>query len=824
MENVRPLTSYLNFLPMFNNYFKLAYRNIFKQKLLSLINILGLSLGLACFCLFLLYAVNELNYDRFHANSDSIFRVYRWSFPAPGEKGDGDVYMPMPLGPAMKQDIADVSKFARLRDFGSSFVRLDEQVLQVPVVFADPDFFNMFSFKLTSGQPLKALHEVVLSKPTVSKLFGVINPVGKTIEIKIEEQFETFTITGVTEDIPSNSSINFGIVANYEHFIASKNGARSVNNWNRSSYITFVQLQPESTLHLEPKRLQAFYTKYHPNEEKDDRQRGRWNGEGPPTTYGLQPLKAMHTDVTIWGGSAVTDPKKIWILLGIAGVLLLIACINFTTLAIGRSAGRAREVGIRKVMGSKKTSLMMQFIVEAILLSFLSTGIGLVLGKLLLPLFNQLASANLEFSFSQFPELTWMILGLTLLVGLLAGSYPTLVLSKFNPIEVLRQKIKVGGSNLFTRSLVTLQFSISIGLIASTLIILQQVKYMSSAYPGFTKENIVVVNADDTDTKKIYPLFKQASLKNINVLGMASAELGLGAGAGWSRSGFEYEGKHKNVYEYFIDPDYIPLMNVPLLAGRNFDRTIAADTQTSVIINEAMVLDFGWTIDNAVGQVLKGYNQSPDAPQPVVIGVIKNFNYRSMKEEVKPQLFHQFHDYAPYKFFVKIQAGNPTQTLADLKDAWSTVVPELPFRYSFLDEDLDRFYQAEVRWGKIVGWAGGISIFLACLGLFGLTTLATINRIKEIGIRKILGASMSNIVGLLSKDFIRLILISFVIASPLAAYFMNMWLRGFAHRISLSGWIFILAGVGTLMIAILTISVQSIRTTSSNPVKSLRTE
>ena len=810
---------------MIANYLKLAYRNIFKQKLLSLINILGLSLGLACFCLFLLYAVNELTYDRFHANSEDIFRVYRWAHPNPGEAGEGDVYLPMPLGPAIKQDIPDVEKYVRMVDFGDkNFVRSEEQVFEIPVVFADPDFFNVFSFKLSSGLPLKELNEIVLSKPTADKLFGRINPVGKSLEIKFQEQFETFTITGVADPIPSNSSINFEILGNFEYFANTKNGSRSVNNWNRSSYFTFVQLSPESTLNLETKRLQEFYTKYHPKEEQLLRDRGRWKGEGSPTTYGLQPLRAMHTDTRIWGGSSVTDPKKIWILLGIAGVILLIACINFTTLAIGRSAGRAREVGIRKVMGSKKTSLMLQFIVEAVVLSFFSAGLGLILGKLLLPSFNQLAGKDLSFSFTQFPELVWMIFGLTLLVGLLAGSYPTLVLSGFNPIEVLRQKIKVGGSNFFTQSLVTLQFSLSIGLIAATLIILQQIKHMSSIHPGFNKENIVVVNAEDIDTKKLYPIFKQSAKLNPAILGTASAELSLGASAGWSRSGFEYQGQHKEVYEYFIDPDYIPLMNVPILAGRNFDPVIASDTQNAVMINEAMMQNFGWTLDNAVGQVLKGYYEAAGAIQPVVVGVIKNFNFRSMKEEIKPQLFHQFNDYAPFKFLVRLQPGNPGQALSSLKTIWESIASPLPFRYSFLDEDLDKFYQAEVRWGRIVGWAGGISIFLACLGLFGLTTLATINRIKEIGIRKILGASIPDIVSLLSKGFVRLILVSFVIASPLAAYLMHLWLQNFAYRIGLNVWIFIAAGLSTLVIALLTIFVQSIRTASSNPVSSLRSE
>jgi putative ABC transport system permease protein len=811
---------------MIKHYLKVAFRNLSKQKGLTFINILGLSTGLACFTLFLLYAVNEFNYDRFHQKADNIYRVYRWSAPMSGFSGGGDVHLPMPVGPALKEDIPDVENFVRLRDpWGVNFVKINNEVSGHEISFADPQFFTVFSFKLKSGDPataLKGLKNVVLSSEKAKQLFGKENPVGRVIEIKLDEGYEPFVITGVAEKIPSNSSISFDILANFEYIGTTPNGKRSVGNWNRSAYYTYVQLEPGSKLASQPERLLSFRRKYYPNEESELRKAGHWAGDGSPFTYGMQSLKSMHNDTEIWGGTIPSvAPKTIWILLGIATAVLLIACINFTTLSIGRSAGRAREIGIRKVVGSRRKQLVFQFLAEAVLLTIISVMLGLVLSYLLLPWFNQLSAKELTISFTQFPELYWFLGGLTIVVGLLAGSYPALVLSGFRPLEVLKQKIKVGGANVFTKSLVTLQFVLSIGLIASTIIILQQIGFMKGRHPGFNKENIIVVNASETDGKKLYPLFKQAVQSQPGIDGVASSELSLGAGTGWSSSGFEYKGKNKQVIEYFIDPNYIPLMGIQLLTGRNFDPAISIDTVTSIIVNEAMVKEFGWTLENAVGQTLPGYM---DTKTPVVIGVVKNFHYGPFRDEVKPQMFHMYADYTPYKFFVRIKPGDPSVAIASLGAAWQKINAGTPFRYDFLDENLAKFYRSEERWGNILGWAGGISVFLACLGLFGLAALAAVNRTKEIGIRKVLGASLPAIVSLLSKDFIKLICIALMIAAPLAWFFMNKWLQDFAYRISIGWWIFLLAGATGILIAFITISVQAIKVAIANPVKSLRTE
>ena len=808
---------------MVKHYLKIAFRNLARQKWLTAINIAGLSIGLACFTLFMLYAVNEFNFDRFHANKENIYRVYRLSESTQEAK----VNQSVPLGPAMKQDIPDVENYVRIQEAqNETYVKVNNTVTHVRLSFADQQIFSVFSFKLVAGDrktALKGLHDIVLTRKTAKKIFGHVDVIGEIIQAKVEDEFIPFTVSSIVEDIPSNSTIQIEALGSYDFLATTKNGKRLVDNWRRQSVcLTYVQLKPGSTLASDFKTLTALRKKYYPDEEAELRKLGYWTGKGAPVRYGLQPLTSLHTDTKIVGGIVpVSDPKNIWIMLGIAFGILLIACINFTTLAIGRSARRAKEIGIRKVVGSCRRQLVGQFMAEAFLLTILSVALGLGLCYLLLPYFNSLSGKELSFSFAQFPEMYWLLAGLTLIVGLLAGSYPALVLSDFRPLEVLKQKIKIGGANFFTRSLVTLQFVLSIGLIASTLIIADQLKYMTGKNPGFSKENVVMINATEVDGKKIYPIFKQAVISEPSIAGITSSDLGIGEGEGFTRGSMDYNGKNMDVFEYFVDHNFIPLMGMQLLRGRNFDPTISSDTINSVIVNEAMVRDFGWTLDNAIGQQLKEYSEQMI---PVVIGVVKDFNFRPLSIKVEPQMFHQFSNYAPHRYFVRLKAGDPAKALAAMQRTWNALVTDIPFNYVFLDENIENFYKSEVRWSRIIGWAGGISIFLACLGLLGLAALAAVNRTKEIGVRKVLGASVPDIIGLLSKDFLKLVAIAIVIASPLAWYFMSKWLQDFAYRVNIGWLVFFIAGLSAVALALMTISLQAIRAAMANPVKSLRNE
>ncbi|MBK7940136.1 MAG: ABC transporter permease [Lewinellaceae bacterium] len=814
---------------MLKNFIKIAFRDLQKQKGLTAINILGLSIGLACFSLFLLYSVHEFNYDRFHADADRVFRVFRWTEAMRGEGSEGDPYLPIPLAPALEADFPDVEKAVRMRSgWGADFVRANGVVSKLEISFADPDFFDVLTFPLKYGSratALKELNNIVLTEKTSLQIFGEANSIGRVLEIKNGEQFVPFTVSAVAEDLPSNSTVTFSALGNFEALRNLPRMEKRWTSWSHSAYFTFVKLREGSGLATDANRWLQFRQKYYPGEEQELRKEGQWTGDGAPITYRLQPLRAMHTQTMVSGGDVPpVEPRSIWTLLAIAAGVLAIACVNFTTLAIGRSAGRAREVGIRKVMGSERRLLIGQFLTESLFLAAISGVLGLLLAKTMLPAFNEMADRKLVFSFQQFPEMGWMLVGLVILTGVLAGVYPALVLSGFRPLEILKQKVRLGGSNFFTKTLVTSQFVLSVGLVVSTLVMLQQLDFMRTKNPGFDRENVVVVDASGANSKRIFPLFKQKASEIPNVLGISGSELGLGAGQGWSRSGWGYQGKSHEAYEYFVDEKFLGLLKMDLLAGRNFEPGNSVDTVSSIIINESMVREFGWTVENAVGQQLLGYHEDPKHPQPTVIGVVRNFHFRPLKEEILPQMFHQFNGYQPFKYFVRLAPGDPVPTLAALKNAWSGVEPVLPFKYSFLDENLDRFYKSEARLGKIISWAGGISIFLACLGLFGLAALAVANRTKEIGIRKVLGATVAGITSLLAKDFLKLVVIAIFIASPLAYYFMKKWLADFAYRIDIQWWMFALAGAGAVAVAFLTVGFQSVKAALANPVKSLRSE
>ena len=802
---------------MLKHYIKIAFRNLFRQKRLALINILGLSIGLACFSLFSLFTVNEFSFDRFNAKASRIYRVYDWwSF---SDRQGSEPSSATPLGPAMKQDLAEVEDFVRINSAGEKLVRTGNQINRIKVSFADPQLFSIFTFPLIEGNAATALESpkhIVLTRDKAIQLFGKTDVVGRTVEIRTGDQFEPFEVGAVAENIPVNSSIRFDILGNFNYVLNSDYGRASINDWNMTIGISvYVLLHEKSKLMNETARLAEFRQKYFPGETEK-------NNDGSPTNgFGLQPLTDVHTGVNIdkWGAS---DPKNSWILISIAIGVLLIACINFITLAISRSAGRSKEVGIRKVIGGHRYQLIYQFLSESLLLSVISAVIGLILAYALLPFFNELSGRSLSFSFSQYPEMIGIISGVVLLVGLISGIYPALAISGFQPSEVLKRKLRFSGSNFFTKSLVSFQFVLSIGLIISMVVIMRQLAFMRSKDLGFDKENVVMIDTQSLDIQKNYPVFKQTLKSESSVLGIAGSVIGLGNGEGQMGRGYKFENRVETVIEYPIDSDFLEVLGMQLVAGRNFNPEIASDAISSVIVNETLVRNaLGTNPEEALG---KEFTSGKEGNRKVIIGVTRDFNFEDLTRTVRSQMFLFPSNFKPNALFVRINPGDPSKALAVLTAAWKTISPDLPIKYSFLDQKFDDFYQKEKRWSNIVAWAGGICIFLACMGLVGLTSLAVINRSTEIGIRKVNGARISEVMAMLNRDFVKWVAIAFVIATPIAWYAMHKWLESFAYKTELSWWIFALAGLLALGIALLTVSWQSWKAATRNPVEALKYE
>jgi putative ABC transport system permease protein len=816
---------------MLKSYLKIAIRNLQKQKGFTFINVAGLAVGIACFSLLILFVKNELSFDRFHRKAANIYRIYTVWDPSLMDAGNTTVYTDysnfanQPIGEAMKQDLPDVENVVRLRlPWGENLVRAGNKVIRAEVGFVDGSLFSVFDFPLKSGTKagaLKEMNDIVLTESRAKQFFGTSdNVVGREVDIQLGTKYFPFTVSGVAYDPPANSTIRFDVLASYSFVKARRADAFDIgSNWHPTVDQTYVLLRPGSKLAEKPEGLDRFLRSYSPLSSMGDLSK-TWKKAQMPVTLKLQPLRSIHTDSWFHGWSFTDyekiDPATLWIMLGIAGGILLIACINFTTLAVGRSATRSKEVGLRKVVGAEKRQIVFQFLTEAVLLSTLSALLGLWLAFLALPWFNQLAGRDLHYSFAEFPFELLLIGGVALVAGILAGSYPALVLSRFKPVEVLKSRIRLGGSNFFTKSLVTFQFALSIVLIVCTIIILQQTSYMINKSPGFDKENVVTIDAGQTDPGKLFPLFKQALLNQPEIMGVTSAAAGMGVGKnflGYSDKGFSAD---INV----IDTGYIRVMGMHLLAGNNLEPAMISDSSTPILINETTMRSLGWNLGNAVGKTIKPFQGGT----AIVTGVVQNFNYRPIGEPVRNQVFITSADKGFVNFYVRLRPGDISRSLALIEKTWNSLAPGVPLKYSFLEEAINGYYHSEKNWSRIVAWAGGICVFLACLGLLGLAALAAANRTKEIGIRKVLGASKAAVVVLMAKDYIVLVAVAFLIAAPVAWMLMHRWLANYANRIEISWPIFVAAGLFTALLAMAAICHQAIRTAMTNPIKALRSE
>ncbi|MEM9833904.1 MAG: ABC transporter permease [Bacteroidota bacterium] len=805
---------------MFKNYLKITLRNLANQKLYTFLNVVGLSIGIASCLLILLYIHHELSYDTFHEKADRIYRV-----GLNGKIADQEIFTTNttpPLAFTAVEEFPEVKSAVRLyTHWGSPVVRYGETVIsEEDVYLADSTFFDVFSFPLLAGDPKTALVEpnsIVIPEDEAQKYFGDEPPLGKTL--LLDNDKTPNTVTGVLAKLPDNSHFHFSMLRSMSVLDYSRS-----EGWFNNSFQTYLLLHEEASAEALEAKLPGLITKYIGPEVQqflgvsleDFFEQGNKYG------YFLQPMLDIHLYSDLEDELEPNgDITYIYILAAIGFFIILLACINFMNLATARSSNRAKEVGVRKTLGSLRTHLVRQFLSESVLLSLIATVLALVAARLLLLPFNSLAGKEISSALFTSPWFLLSLLGLMLLVGVLAGSYPALYLSSFRPAEVLKGKLKAGMKSSGIRNgLVVFQFFISITLIICTLLVYQQLEYTRTKNLGFEKENVVIVDGLwrlDAGKQEVLrqDLTSQSSVVN------ASISNNVPPGVN-NTTIFRKKADEQDILvsTYHIDYYHLPTMQIEILAGRNFSRDFPTDT-AALLLNEAAVREFGF--DDPLNEEIQyfggEYGQSEIYK---VVGVFKDFNFETLRNNIRPLALMLTTQGS--QISVRTAQGDVAASLTTVEELWKKYAADQPFQYSFLDEDFDALFRAEQRLGQVFSVFTGLAILVACLGLLGLAAFMAEQRTKEIGIRKVLGASVTSVVVLLSKDFTKLVLISFGLAIPLAYFVMHSWLKGFAFRISIGPGTFVLAGVSALVIAWLTVSWQSVKAASANPVKSLRSE
>ncbi len=787
---------------MFRNYLTVAYRNLVRYKVYSAINITGLAIGIAFCILTFLYVRHEWSFDAFHEKADRIYRVYNKG--EVGEGSDASAYMPGPLGPVLAEAFpTQMQQVVRINTTSRTF-QYGDHSFQERVIYVDPGFWDIFTFPLIKGDPATALDHkdaIVISETAAQKIFGNTDPMGKTISFTRNSKIHQVLITGIVKDTPETSSIQFGCIQSYE------NVEDALNSWNyttdTSIYVLLHnQVRPEDIEKLFPRFLNW-----------------SWPIMGEKQEMKLQPLTDVHFSPNIRAPEPATDPAYSYILLCITALVLFVACVNFMTLALGRSASRAREIGIRKVVGAHKPQVIVQFLTESVLLSLIAFVIGLALSELLMPLFNNLMAQKLSIVAHLDGLAFASLIGLALIVGLLAGTYPAFVLSGFMPIHVLKGRLKIVSAGLFSQFLVVFQIALSAVLVISALIMTSQLDYLRTKPLGFDSEHLIVVSR----LSKLRGLgpkgietYRDALLSHHAILGVTPIYHMMRNGY-QSRGVVVHEGTTLTGVEvFFVDYDFVPTLDIKLIEGRNYSRDLVTDPTASVIINQTLAKQLG--PGPPLGKTLKFFDDM------TVIGVVNDFHFRSLHHKIGPALLKCDPEHQFSRLLVRVRADDIPGTLTFMEAQWEAVTQSPGFRYSFLDEGIDRQYRTEERWHRMIGYGTLFAIFIACLGAFGLTALAVTRRTKEIGIRKILGASVTNVVRLLSREFVLLVGIANVLAWPVAYWAMSKWLSDFAYRIELGIGAFALGGVLTLLVVIGTVSLQAIKAAKMNPVEALRYE
>ncbi|MFT3911706.1 MAG: ABC transporter permease [Ferruginibacter sp.] len=797
---------------MIKNYFKIALRNLARNKVYSFINIAGLSIGLCCAILILLYVKDEVSFDQFHNNVGSVYRIAKTSKYEGKEYKDGNTgYL---QGPRFSKNIPGIKSFVRVQS-GSEDIKKGAEIKSQEVLYVDSSFFSVFNFPLLGGDAKTCLREpntVVLSEDEAKNQFGTKDAVGKLLMLKVDSAFVPYKVTAVAKRCPQNSSIQFAILLPFKE---SAEDAKNNENWFNTFLNTFVVLDD----HVDPKtvatQMQRFYVK--DATEAFKAMIAKYGGEPNMDVYILQPYTDMHmsTDLPAQNGlQNASNPMYAYILSGIALFVLLIACINFVNLTIARSVKRSKEIGIRKVIGSNRKQLIFQFLGESFLLCSIAFIFAIVLTQLILPVFSDLANKKLAISYLFDAKLVAAYVGLFLLTSLLAGFYPALILSGYKPVETLYRRFNLKGKSYLQKSLVVLQFTLASFLIIGTFAVYAQFNFLTNMSLGYDDTDLVIVNKDEMKHGQA-AAFKSELLKNPSIIDVAPKN-----GGQWftmaklgndSSISFNYE---------TIDESFIPELKIPIIQGRNFSKTSPSDSSNSVLVNESFVKKAGWK--DPIGQIVNFFYNNEIYH---VIGVVKDYHYASLSStKIGPQLFTMRNNNSYGTVYIKIKPNTATASLKAIQATFKQWFPLSPYSYVFKNDANFKQYEAVQKWKQIILFGAILTIFISCIGLFGLTVLSAEKRTKEIGIRKVLGASINSIVTTLSKDFLKLVILSLIISIPIGYLAANKWLENYPYRITLSWSLFIIAAILVIAIALFTVSFQAIKAAIANPVKSLRTE
>lgn len=817
---------------MFKNYLKIAWRNLLSSKLFSFINVFGLSVGMTCCMLLLLYILSETSFDKHQEHVNDLYLLRSENVQSNGEKMDNP-RAPAPYAQAVKAEFPEVVQVTRL---WMNFLE-DKTLLKVAQagkqekafyetkgVHVDSTFFDVFTYQFVEGDAKTSMnepHSVVLSEEVAQKLFGKESALNQTVRIGGRSgNNEDFKVTGVFKSESARSHIDARyFVSIHSGWVGDYLRQPNLDFTNNNMFYTYLRLKPGTSAEKFGAKLPSFIEKY---ARKDLRIAGF------DKKLHLLPVRDIHLfsliDKIV---TPTTSTTYLYVLASIALFTLLIACINFMNLATARSAKRAAEVGIRKVMGAGKSGLVGQFLGESMVLTFLALVLATASVVVFLPFFNQLSDKSLSISELFKPEIALAFIVLALLTGLLAGSYPAFYLSVFNPLDVIKGKFtnSVSATTL-RRGLVVFQFVISIGLVVATMVIQEQIKFMRDQPLGFTKDQQIVIPFRSQEARRAYTALRNEILQNNQITAAAGTSYYPGILNPSDMSVF-LPGQSVNddglVKTNGVSADFMKTMDFKMAAGRMFSVDFPADTNYKIVVNEATLRKFAIPLDKAVGQKLN-FNRGEDGIGSLeIVGVAKDFHFESLHKVIEPYAFFLNNDNFNY-IIAHVDTKDVSKVLPFIEAKWKTLVPDEPFSYTFLNEDFQTSYSADARTARIVNAFTVISILISCLGLFGLAAFAAQQRIKEIGVRKVLGASVGSIVTLLSGDFMKLVLVSLVIATPLTWYVMSKWLQDFAYSISIEWWMFVLAGVMAVVIALITVSSQAIKAALSNPVKSLKSE